>query len=56
MSLSDYGSDTASGVVWNTYRVKKYAYDGDMVQPTGGGQPHPNIQPYVVCYLWRRSA
>ncbi len=23
---------------------------------TGGGQPHNNLQPYITCYMWRRSA
>lgn len=23
---------------------------------TGGGAAHPNLQPYVVCYVWYRSA
>ena len=23
---------------------------------TGGGQPHNNLQPYITCYMWRRTA
>jgi hypothetical protein len=23
---------------------------------TGGGLPHNNVQPYVVCYMWKRTA
>jgi microcystin-dependent protein len=22
----------------------------------GGGQAHTNLQPYITCYLWRRTA
>jgi hypothetical protein len=55
LSLSNYGSDSASGVVWNTSSVKKYAYSADMVEPVGGGQSHPNLAPYITCYLWKRT-
>lgn len=24
--------------------------------PTGGDQPHNNLQPYIVAYVWRRTA
>lgn len=23
---------------------------------TGGGQPHNNLQPYITCYMWKRTA
>jgi hypothetical protein len=26
------------------------------IYPNGGNQPHPNLQPYVVVYMWRRTA
>ena len=25
-------------------------------QNTGGGQPHNNLQPYIVVYMWKRTA
>ena len=25
-------------------------------QNTGGGQPHPNLPPFIVCKIWRRTA
>lgn len=28
------------------------AYTGD----TGGGQPHNNLQPFITCYVWIRTA
>ena len=24
--------------------------------PTGQGVPHPNLQPYITCYMWKRTA
>lgn len=41
--LSGYGTDTMDNA-WN------YAAD------TGGGEPHNNLQPYVVVAIWRRTA
>lgn len=23
---------------------------------TGGNQPHNNLQPYITCYMWKRTA
>lgn len=56
LTLADYGSDVASGVLWSTRNPKKYSYAGDMVEPVGGGQPHSIMPPYLVVYMWERTA
>ena len=48
LTLADYGSDVASGVLWSTRNPKKYSYAGNMVEPVGGSQAHNNLQPYIV--------
>lgn len=30
--------------------------DSINVKATGGNQPHNNIQPYITCYMWKRTA
>ena len=40
----------------NTYNLiasnTQYSNSGD----TGGGQSHNNLQPYITCYMWKRTA
>ena len=33
----------------------QYVADSDTT-PTGGGQPHNNMPPYLVVYMWQRTA
>lgn len=28
----------------------------DVIKNTGGNQPHNNLQPYITCYIWKRTA
>ena len=49
LSLSNYGNDSCSAVDWkSTNTGGKYSYSGDMLQATGGNQPHNILQPYIV--------
>jgi hypothetical protein len=29
--------------------------DEGFIQNTGDGQSHTNLQPYITCYLWKRT-
>ena len=40
---SFYGGDT-------------HLVNGDTTGSTGGGQAHNNLQPYITCYMWKRTA
>lgn len=40
------------GGMWGTTYSQ---YDGNVdTYPTGGSQPHNNLQPYITCYMWKR--
>lgn len=34
----------------------RYKNWGTRTNSTGGGQPHNNLQPYITCYMWKRTA
>ena len=48
------GSEYAINVYMNTGYWN--GNTNEMIHPTGGDQPHNNLQPYVVVYRWRRVA
>lgn len=53
LTIIGSGSERASGVEWNTSdETRKYA--GDMIDATGGNQPHNIMQPYEVMAFWKR--
>ena len=31
-------------------------YGSRITSMAGGGQPHNNLQPYITCYMWKRTA
>lgn len=37
----------------NTY---DYVESNAPILATGGNQPHNNLQPYITCYMWKRTA
>ena len=59
----NHGVDLYSGPPDFTYvRPSRYSsgsYAGentDAIKDTGGGQPHNNLQPYIVVHMWKRTA
>ena len=32
------------------------ARNTDQIDSTGGGGAHNNLQPYITCYMWKRTA
>lgn len=48
------GSEYAINVYMNTGYWN--GNTNEIIHPTGGDQPHNNLQPYVVVYRWRRVA
>ena len=44
---------TYSGLGWSTGNNEIL---GNAMQNTGGSQPHNNLQPYITCYMFKRTA
>ena len=43
--------------LWGDYGAYLLAgTDNSWVKDTGGDQPHNNLQPYITCYMWKRTA
>ncbi|BDF57924.1 hypothetical protein CE91St36_07410 [Christensenellaceae bacterium] len=50
-----YGGTTGgAGINAGTYGAN--VSDGPKVTTLGGGQAHNNLQPYITCYMWKRTA
>lgn len=53
-ALGSYGSGSGGGSPTATTGNSNQGTRD--TQSAGGGQPHNNLQPYVVVYMWRRTA
>lgn len=54
----EWTNDVISGpfaIPWNQTTNIKYD-DNSVTGPTGGGQPHNNMPPYLTVYMWKRTA
>lgn len=49
-------ADYASGSDWSCRCVQFNTNSGGLTSATGGNQPHNNLQPYITCYMWKRTA
>ena len=56
----DRGNDTTSDGKANNNLVRvnpsQQPDSNRTTDPTGGDQPHNNLQPYIVTYMWKRTA
>lgn len=55
LSIVGGGNTQASAVNWTTVNTSR-KYAADMIEATGGNGAHNNLQPYVTCYMWKRTA
>lgn len=51
---SDEGAGNCYGLNW-AYRSRR-TDTGIKTAAAGGGDPHNNLQPYITCYMWKRTA
>lgn len=58
MLLWDAGKTGMFGTVGTsgTQYVQSSGWGGSVVNNTGGGQAHNNLQPYICVYMWKRTA
>ena len=53
VTLAHGGNDPCRGLGYANTVAGNF---GDRIDNTGGGDSHNNIQPYIVTYMWKRTA
>ena len=54
LNTSD-SNTTGSAINWQIVNNGRF-YGGDMFKSFGGDKPHNNLQPFITCYVWIRTA
>ena len=51
-----YFNGTTGGAGLNAGTYGANVSGGAQVKTLGGGEAHNNLQPYITCYMWKRTA
>lgn len=55
LTFGSGGNATGDRITWGASQ-NIVGGDPDAVGWTGDTQPHNNLQPYITCYMWKRTA
>lgn len=50
------GSTDSTYFTYSSGAHKRYYNGQDIIKNTGGGQAHNNLQPYITCYMWKKTS